>query len=103
MEKQSIVRRFFGAKTAAYAVVLLLVFFLGWFLYAQAEGFIRKTSHAWQEINFAYQYPQLVKSLRETHASKSAELEHSLTVSAKEPTAQDKLIEELTAQLKSSK
>lgn len=51
-----------------------------------------------EEVKFALEKPQLVKELRERHASKSAELEKELIKN--EPSAKDKLIEELTQELR---
>ena len=83
--------------------ILLLVIFLTGIGYISLSvvKFTNKVVNYYDEIKFAFDKPELVKTLREEYASKSAELEEELL--NKEPSAEDKLLDEVTNQLKSGK
>ena len=55
----------------------------------------------WDVIQFSLEKPSLVRTLKTDYVSQSAELEKSMFKKA--PTPQDKLIEEVVDQLKTSK
>ena len=75
----------------ALVIVVLIVAFLAFK--------VNDLTKNWDVVSFSLTKPELVRSLKENYASKSAELEKSFL--NREKTAEQKLIEQLTEELKS--
>lgn len=91
----------FRLRNLFYGALLVIAFIIGWYAYAQFSGFSKRVSGNWKEIEFAYQHPMMVQTIRVDYASRSAQLEDSYK--HKDPTVQENLLNELTKQLQSSK
>lgn len=85
--------------TVSLALVSLLL--IAGLAYVQINSFYIKLQSSWEEIEFAYSKPELVKALRVEYTSRAEELDKSFM--ALEKTAEQKLIEEVTSQLKNGK
>lgn len=83
-------RKFLLMTTLGFCVV----FYVLW----QGIVFYQNISKNWQELSFAYNKPELVKNVRKTYEKKQRELDQTFTQTHQ--TEQDKLIQELTKQLK---
>ena len=91
-------RKIVGGIVVAGLVVLTFII-----LGLQALTTYNKYLSARNEIQFAVDHPEIVRTVREDYASKSADLDKSYTQTKKEPTADQKLLEEVANQLKQLK
>lgn len=68
-------------------------------LVVSLEGFsfLKKVSSNWKEIQFAYQKPALVKSIREDYETKQEKLDQSFLKREKSP--DEKLVDEVVKRL----
>lgn len=85
------------------ALAVLIGLVITYIAITSTAGFYNKVKNSWDEISFAYNHPNLVRAMREEHASRSAQIERELMKHEKEETEQDKLIRELREQLEASK
>ncbi len=67
----------------------------------QILGIVININKSWNEIAFAYNKPQLVRAVREEYSKKQQELDNQFM--QKQQTAEQKLIEAVADQLKTSK
>lgn len=95
------IKSIFRLKNLFYGALVIIALLIGWYAYTQISGFSKRVTDSWKEIDFAYQHPTMVQTIRVDYASKSAELEDSYK--RKDPTVQEKLLDELTKQLQSKK
>ena len=89
------------SKWVLWLLVGIILISIAGYSFFSVKAFANKIVGNWEEIKFAFDKPNIVKAARIEYASKSAELEEGLL--NKEPTPQDKLIEEVVDQLKTSK
>ena len=90
-----------GTSTFNFKKVIfigLLGFFLVTYFLWQTIIAYQKVTQNWEELRFAYNKPALVKIVREEYIKKQKELDQTFT--QLRATEQDKLIQELTKQLK---
>lgn len=79
-------------------VVIAILIGIAWYSITTK---INEIKAKWPAIQFAMEEPDIVLATRDDFASKSAQLKEGYF--KKEPTAQEKALEELTKQLQSSK
>lgn len=89
------IKRFIGFSLILVLGVAILTFF-GF----QVKGQYEKIESSIEEINFAFNHPEIVKATREDYQERQNKLNESFL--KKEKTSEEKLIEELTNQLKES-
>lgn len=80
--------------------LLLLISIIGYASFS-LKLFADKVIANWDNLKFTWEKPNIVQATRIRYASESAKLEESF--SNKEPSAEDKLLDEVTNQLKSGK
>lgn len=101
MENKPVLKSVNKWKYFSWLVVIVLLFVLGWIGYLYVSSHIQKLSSRWQELQFAYDHPAIVKTTREEYASKSAQLEASFTAKkTDEPTPEQQILQQLADQVK---
>ena len=89
-------RKIIGVTIALVIIVTIIAY-----SFVQVKGFYDKTANSWDELVFSWQHPNLIQSLREDYQQKQKELEESFL--KKEKSAEQKLLDEITEQLKQTK
>ena len=98
-----------GLKTSSIGIgrissfTILSAIILGILIYTgfQVKEFYDNVAKNWEEIKFSTSHPAIVKSVREQYESKQKAIEEDFL--KKEKSSEEKLIDEVTTQLKQSK
>lgn len=90
-----------GARVAVLSVVLAFLALMVLLLGLRIKGIYGDVTSRWEELKFAYDKPELVRSLREDYQQRSAALDEAFL--NRQQTAEQKLLEEVAVQLKESK
>lgn len=95
------IKKLFSKSLLVKGSYLIIGLLICWYIFNQVSNTFSRINKSWAEIQFSYEHTSIVRSVREDYASKSAELEDSYK--QKDPTVQEKLLEELTEQLEGKK
>jgi hypothetical protein len=85
-----------GRIVSGLTLALVLIAIIG-YGFLQCKSFYNRVQSSWDEINFAYQKPNLVKAMRVQYETRQEKLEAEFT--RQEKSSQDKLIDEVAAKL----
>lgn len=77
-----------------FLIIIIIIAYFGFKFFS----FVGRVSSNWREIEFAYEKPTLIRSIREDYQKKQNELDNSFL--KKQQTAQEKLLEEVANKLK---